>query len=93
MKTAEFTGYINLQGVHIEDGLKHRPIAFQDVGEHIILRWIKAGEGDDWSTRRYYEHEVKLTRQQAMEEPMDIMRTGILCLEELERWRENEKND
>lgn len=70
-----FTGYINLDGVHIEDGIKNPPIAFQETETCIILRWLHTPKKASYcsETKKIiknnitYEKELRLSKRQVLD--------------------------
>lgn len=82
--TNKFTGYYDLSGKHIEDGLKNRPLAFEDLGDSVVLRWIHPSGG------KAYEFEIKMSKEHARASwdsyPFTQMNMGISAIEGLSNW-------
>lgn len=88
MKNEFFTGYIDLRGVHISDGLKNKPVCFEVFDDFIALRWIHPTGLYEPS----YLCELKMSKKQVLsgDYPFNIMNMGISALEALEQWRLNQ---
>lgn len=76
-----FTGYITLEGRHIEDGLKHPPTTFEEKDDYLILRWLEIYGG------KAYEVEQRIPKELALFINLDQNKTGIGALNALKRWR------
>lgn len=80
-----FTGYINLDGVHIKDGQKNRPKAFTVIeeGKLVELRWLVRREEKRYEISKQYRLKVKGDEVEIIPECEPIMKEGIRAGEEL----------
>lgn len=81
-----FKGYITFGGRHVRDGLKERPISFQEIGNDLVLRWVHPTGLRSPS----FEVETRISKQNALNGNFhfNAMNVGIVALEGLKNWVE-----
>jgi len=74
---SEFTGYINLDGKHIKNGLTNRPLAFQVLEDRLVeLRWLVNRDGKRYEISKQYEFDMNGIATPKRE---SVMKEGIIA--------------